>query len=193
MFIFKTFQQEKRGSCTPFKCLNFFKSFAAMYSSDLPLIKVQKSFYIQPDCSRKEPPKQWVWKLQRICGISKSELKQRNFKETDKQPNRITRGPFCWPWALARSFVLSRVSMKNLVASLGYLRYTLNYPACSFFLEHTSDRQRDLLSWMMRSPAYCTGPEARFDRPKNKICYKLRPKHNVFFLFSNNLLVLRHF
>ena len=57
-----------------------------------------------------------------------------------------------------------------------------------FFLEQTTDRQTDLLAWVLRSPAYCNVLELLPEPPQNKICYTLHPKY-VFLLFLNNLLV----
>ena len=65
-------------------------------------------------------------------------------------------------------------------------KHFLSHSAC-FSLEQTTDRKIDLLFWVLRYSAHCTGLELLPEPPKNKICYRLRPK--VILLFPNNLLV----
>ena len=86
---------------------------------------------------------------------------------------------------LAMNFDFSRISKTNLETSVEYLqRHFLNHPACFFFLEQTTDRQIDLLFWVLRYPAHCTGLELLPEPPQNKICYRLHPKYTSFSCFS---------
>ena len=61
-------------------------------------------------------------------------------------------------------------------------------PPCTFFfsLEQTTDRQIDLLFWVLRYPAYCTALELLLERPKNDICYRYHPKYTFFSCFAIN-------
>ena len=56
-------------------------------------------------------------------------------------------------------------------------------PCLFFFLEQTTDRQIDLLFWVLRYPAHCTGLELLPEPPQNKICYRLHPKYTSFSCF----------
>ena len=57
-------------------------------------------------------------------------------------------------------------------------------PPCSvFFLEQTTDRQTDLLFWVLRYPAHCTALQHLPEPPQNKICYRLHPKYTYFSCF----------
>ena len=54
---------------------------------------------------------------------------------------------------------VSQISKTNLT-SVEYLkRHFLNHPACFFFLERTTDREKELLFLVLRYPAPCTGLE----------------------------------
>ena len=53
-----------------------------------------------------------------------------------------------------------------------------------FFLEQTTDRETDLLAWVLRSPAYCNALEPLPEFPQNNICYRLQPKYTSFSCFS---------
>ena len=78
---------------------------------------------------------------------------------------------------LAMTFDFSRISRTNLETSVEYLqRHFLNHPAC-FCLEQTTDRQIDLLFWVLKYPAHCTDLELLSEPPQNKICYRLHPKY----------------
>ena len=57
-------------------------------------------------------------------------------------------------------------------------------PCLFFFLEQTTDRQIDLLFWVLRYPAQCTGLELFLEPPKNKICYRLHTKYTSFSCFQ---------
>ena len=52
-----------------------------------------------------------------------------------------------------------------------------------FFLEQITDRYIDLLFWVLRYPAHCTGLERLPEPPQNKIFYRLRPKYTLFSWF----------
>ena len=57
-------------------------------------------------------------------------------------------------------------------------------PPCLFFvLEQTTDRQIDLLFWVLSYPAHCTGIELLPEPPQNKICYILHLKYTSFSCF----------
>ena len=78
----------------------------------------------------------------------------------------------------AMTFKFSRISQTNLETSVEYLqRHFLKHPARSFFLEQTTDRQLDLLLWVLRCLKRL--PES----PQNKICYRLQLKHTPFSYF----------
>ena len=78
---------------------------------------------------------------------------------------------------LAMNFDFPRISKTNLETSVEYLqRHHLNHPA-RFFLEQTTDRQIDLLFWVLRSPAHCTALELLPEPPQSKICQRLYPKY----------------
>ena len=53
-------------------------------------------------------------------------------------------------------------------------------PLLVFFLEQTTDRQIDLLFWVLRYPAYCTGLELLPEPPQNKISFRLHTKYTSF-------------
>ena len=53
-------------------------------------------------------------------------------------------------------------------------------PYLLFFLEQTTDRQIDLLFWVLRYPAHSTGLELLPELPYNKICYRLHQKYTPF-------------
>ena len=54
---------------------------------------------------------------------------------------------------------------------------------CFFFLEQTTDRQIDLLLWVLRYRAHFTGLELHPEPSQNKICFKLHPKYTSFSCF----------
>ena len=56
-------------------------------------------------------------------------------------------------------------------------------PCLLFFLEQITDRQIDLLFWVLRYPAHSTGLELLPEPPQNKICYILHPKYMSFSCF----------
>ena len=56
-------------------------------------------------------------------------------------------------------------------------------PYLFFFLKQTTDRQIDLLFWVLRYPAECASLELLPEPPQNKICYRLHPKHSPLFCF----------
>ena len=60
-------------------------------------------------------------------------------------------------------------------------------PPWYFYLEQTTDGQIDLLFWVLRCPAHCTGPDLLPELSQNKICYRIHTKY-VFLLFPSNLL-----
>ena len=75
---------------------------------------------------------------------------------------------------LIMTFDFSRISKTNLETSVEYLqRYFLNHPVRFFFLEQTTDRQIDILFWVLRYPAQCTGLELLPEPPQNRIYYNL--------------------
>ena len=85
---------------------------------------------------------------------------------------------------LSITFKFSRISKTNLETSVEYLqRNFLNHPACFYFLEPITDRQIDLLFWMLRYPAQCIDLELLPEFPQNKICYILHPKYTPFSCF----------
>ena len=103
------------------------------------------------------------------CGISWSELESEWV--INKKATKF-RGPLFWPWyfqevlhTFMESYLqlpFSRISKTNLETSVEYLQsHFLNHPAC-FFLEQTTDRQIDLLFWVLRYPAHCTGLESLY-------------------------------
>ena len=57
-------------------------------------------------------------------------------------------------------------------------------PCLFFFLEQITDRHIDLLFWVLRYPAHCTGLELPPEPPQNRICYILHPKYSSFSCFS---------
>ena len=61
---------------------------------------------------------------------------------------------------------------------------TFPQPPCScFFLEQTTDRQIDLLFWVLRYPTHCTALELLPEPSQNKICHRLHPKYTSFSCF----------
>ena len=81
------------------------------------------------------------------------------------------------------TFKFSRISKTNLEPSVEYLqRYFLNHLTC-FFLEQTTDRQIELLFWVLRYRAHCTRPEFLPEPPQNKICYRLHLKYTYLSCF----------
>ena len=54
----------------------------------------------------------------------------------------------------------------------------------AFFLEETTDIQVNLLFWMLRYPAQCTGLERLPETSHNKICYRLHPIYTAFSYFQ---------
>ena len=86
--------------------------------------------------------------------------------------------------ALAMNLHFSRIFKTNLETSVKYLqRNFLNHPACFFFLEQTTDRQINLLLWVVRYLAHCTGLKRLPKPPQNKICYRLYSKYTSFSWF----------
>ena len=68
---------------------------------------------------------------------------------------------------------------------IGVFKKVFSQPLCLiFFLKQTTDRQMDLLIWVLRYPADCTGLERLSGPPQNKICYNLHPKYTFFSSFS---------
>ena len=104
-------------------------------------------------------------------------------------------GPLFWPWyfpggfthfygtTIAINFDFARISKTNLETSVEYLQsHFLNHPAC-FFLKQTTFKQIDLLAWVLRYPAHCTGLELLPKPPQKKIWYILHPKYMSFSCF----------
>ena len=56
-------------------------------------------------------------------------------------------------------------------------------PCLLFFLKQTTDKQIDLLFWVLRYLAHCTGLELFPEPPQNKICYRLHLKYTSFSCF----------
>ena len=82
---------------------------------------------------------------------------------------------------LAMTFEFSRISKAQLATSVKYFqRHFLNQIACFFFLKQIPDRQIDLLFWVLRYPAQCTGLDLLSEPPQNKIGYRLHPKYTFF-------------
>ena len=80
---------------------------------------------------------------------------------------------------LAMTVELSRISKTNLETSVEY-----SQPPCLFFfLEQTTDRQIDLLFWLLRYPGHFIALELLAEPPQNKICYRLHPKYTSFSRF----------
>ena len=66
----------------------------------------------------------------------------------------------------------------------GVFTKVFSLPSCLFFfLEQTTDKQIDLLFWILRYPAHSTGLEFLPEPPQNKICYRLHPKYTSFSCF----------
>ena len=81
------------------------------------------------------------------------------------------------------TFNFSSISQTSLGNSMEYLqRHFLNHSAC-FSLEQTTDINIDRLFWVLRYSAHCNGLELLPEPPKNKICYRLRPKYESFSCF----------
>ena len=84
---------------------------------------------------------------------------------------------------LAMTLDFPGISKINLEMLVEYLqRHFLNH-CLFFFLEHTTDRQIDLLLWALRYPIHCTLLEHFPQPPQNKICYRLHPKYTPFSCF----------
>ena len=65
----------------------------------------------------------------------------------------------------------------------GAFTKAFSQPPCFFFLEQTTDRQMDLLFWILRYLAHCTAVELFPEPPQNKFCYRLHPKYTSFSCF----------
>ena len=53
-----------------------------------------------------------------------------------------------------------------------------------FFLEYTTDRHMELLPWVMKFHAHCTGPKRLPEPPQNRICNRLLRKVCLFPAFQ---------
>ena len=92
---------------------------------------------------------------------------------------------------LAMTFKFSIISKINLETSVDYLqRHFHNHSTCFFFffLEKTTDRQIDLLFWVLRYPAQYADLELRPEPAQNKNLLQITSKIYAFLLFLRNLL-----
>ena len=142
--------------------------------------------------------KTWKWLRVEViaCGISWSELERAwNLQEwSTKKPNSlgvpffglgIFKGCYTLLWNHTcnelRFFQNFQDKPRNFS---GVFTKAFPQPPCLFFfLEQTTDRQIDLLFWVLRYPAHCTGLELLPEPPQNKICYRLHPKYTSFSCF----------
>ena len=133
------------------------------------------------------------------CGISKSVLEMEwNIQEWPLKSHIEFQGvlyfgigifkgvTYFYGIVATMSFDFSRISNTGLENLMDYLqKHFLNHTPCLFFfLEQTTDRETDLLAWVLRSPAYCNALEPLPEFPQNNICYRLQPKYTSFSCFS---------
>ena len=163
-------------------CLKFVKSFAAAYSSHSLFVIAHTSFWIRLFQQKTQTIglKTWKWLRMEVIafGISWYKLE----RVWNLQGWSLSRGvKHFYGITLAMNFDFSRISKTNLETSVEYLQKAFPQPSCLFFfLEQTTDRQIDLLFWVLRYPAHCTGLEFLPEPPQNKICHRLHPKYTFF-------------
>ena len=116
---------------------------------------------------------------------------------TTKKPHRVSRGPLfrywnfqgcnIFLWNCCNHELWFFQNFKHRPRKFDGL-FTKAFPQphslSFFFLEQTTDRETDLLAWVLRSPAYCNALEPLPEFPQNNICYRLQPKYTSFSCFS---------
>ena len=142
-----------------------------------------------------------IWKWLRVeviaCGISWSELERAwNLQAwSTKKPHNlgvpffdlgIFKGCYTLLWNHASNELRFFQNFQDKPRNFnGVFTKAFPQPACLFFsLEQTTDRQMDLLFWVLSYPAYWTDLELLPEPPQNKICYRLNSKCTSLSCFS---------